>query len=228
MNYEQQAVPEGTSIRLVVGLGNPGRRYERTRHNVGFLVVDRLAELFAAPAWREEHRALATRIVVDNQPLLLAKPQTFMNNSGQAVRALLRWHSIAPDALLVVSDDLDLPFGRMRLRPGGSPGGHKGLRSVAAEIGAQDFARLRIGIGRPTEGDPLEWVLTMFGPQELQDLAYIVGVAGDAVLKVVRDGLLASMNAFNGRADVRSPAPTVAVATRMPKGVERGKEVTGG
>src|ERR1700687_1843485 len=109
------------TISLIVGLGNPGRRFELTRHNIGFMVVEQLARRLGAQAWRSEQQALTTRLVVDEHPLLLAMPQTFMNNSGQAVRALLNWYKLAPDALLVVGDDLDLPFGRMRLRPGGSP-----------------------------------------------------------------------------------------------------------
>jgi PTH1 family peptidyl-tRNA hydrolase len=197
----------GDPAMLIVGLGNPGRRYERTRHNIGFKVVERLAADHGSPRWREERQALVARIMVDERDVLLAKPQTFMNLSGQAVRALAARYHLPPASILVISDDLDLPFARLRLRAGGSPGGHNGLRSIIAELGTQDFLRLRIGIGRPAEGDPIEYVLSPFEPAEARDLDYICRVAADEALYVVRHGIRAAMNQFNGRADAREPVP---------------------
>lgn len=192
---------------LIVGLGNPGRRYAHTRHNIGFMVVDVLAHRLQAGPWREEQRASVSRARLGDDIVLLAKPQTFMNNSGQAVRALMAYYRIAPADVLVINDDLDLPFGRLRLRPQGTPGGHNGLRSISAEIGTEDFPRLRIGIGRPAQGDPIDWVLTPFDDQEARDLDYVCQVAADVVLQALRDGLVVAMNALNGRRDVRDPVP---------------------
>lgn len=189
---------------LVVGLGNPGRKYELTRHNIGFMVVDALAARLGATPWRDEQRAAVARARVDDHTLVLAKPQTFMNESGQAVRSLAAYYKIAPAQILVVADDLDLPFGRLRLRPHGSPGGHNGLRSIIAQLGTQEFARLRMGIGRPARGEPIDYVLAPFDPAERADLPHLCQVAGDAILQVLRKGLLPAMNALNGRADVRS------------------------
>lgn len=199
---------QGEPAMLIVGLGNPGRRYERTRHNIGFMVLDRLAADHGNPPWREERKALVARLSIDGTALLLAKPQTFMNLSGQAVRALAAWHHLAPSAILVVSDDLDLPFGRLRLRPGGSPGGHNGLRSIIADLGTQEFLRLRIGIGRPTQGDPVDYVLAPFSPDEARDLDHLCREAADQIVYLARHGIRAAMNAFNGRADAREPLPS--------------------
>ncbi len=188
---------------LIVGLGNPGRRYEHTRHNCGYMVADALAATVQATRWHNERQAAVCRATLDNHMVLFAKPETFMNNSGVAVRALSAYHHVPPAAVLVISDDLDLPFGRMRVRAGGSPGGHNGLRSIIAELGTQDFPRLRIGIGRPETGEPIEWVLSPFDPRETADLAHLWRAAADIALDVVRDGVRAAMNKHNGRGDVR-------------------------
>ena len=188
---------------LVVGLGNPGRKYEPTRHNIGFMVVDALAARLGATAWRDEQRAAVARVRVDDHTLVLAKPQTFMNESGQSVRSLAAYYKIVPAQILVVADDLDLPFGRLRLRPHGSPGGHNGLRSIINQLGTQEFPRLRMGIGRPARGEPIDYVLSPFEPAERADLPHLCQIAGDTILQAVREGLLPAMNALNGRADVR-------------------------
>jgi len=200
---------------LVVGLGNPGRRYAPTRHNIGFRMVDRLAARPGALRWRAEHQAETCRIQVGGLPILVAKPQTFMNESGRAVKALLAHYKIASERLLVISDDLDLPFARLRLRARGSAGGHNGLRSINAELGTPDYARLRVGIGRPTEGDPLEWVLSPFSLAEEQELPLLCENGVTIVEAVVRDGILAAMNQFNGQGPVvaeplaAKPAPMI-------------------
>jgi PTH1 family peptidyl-tRNA hydrolase len=207
--------PAEPVIRMVVGLGNPGRRYALTRHNIGFMVVDWLATQAHAPAWRNERRAEVTRIGVDETNLLLAKPQTFMNASGEAVQALAAWHRVEPAAILVVTDDLDLPFGRVRLRPSGSAGGHNGLKSIIAQLGTAQFPRLRIGIGRPEASDPIDWVLSPFDPNEAQDLPRLCEVAAGIVLDAVRLGVHAAMNLHNGRGDVRGPTPAIAPPSRI-------------
>jgi PTH1 family peptidyl-tRNA hydrolase len=192
---------------LLVGLGNPGRRYEHTRHNIGFMVLDYLAKRAGAPRWKEEHHAAVCRVTIAGQQLTLAKPLTFMNESGQAVRALSAWQKVPPERILVVSDDLDLPFGRMRLRRSGSSGGHNGLRSISAELGSDAYARLRIGIGRPSAGDPIDWVLSPFDPAEAKDVELICAVAEEMIVHALREGVRSAMNLYNGQGDVRLPAP---------------------
>jgi PTH1 family peptidyl-tRNA hydrolase len=207
--------PAEPAIRMVVGLGNPGRRYTQTRHNIGFMVVDWLAAQAAASAWRSDRRAEVTRIGVGGTGVLLVKPQTFMNASGEAVQALAAWHRVEPAAILVVTDDLDLPFGRVRLRPSGSAGGHNGLKSIIAQLGTTQFPRLRIGIGRPEVGDPIDWVLSPFDPHEAQDLPRLCEVAGGIALDAVRVGVHTAMNLHNGRGDIRGSAPASAPPPRI-------------
>ncbi|MDQ3855165.1 MAG: aminoacyl-tRNA hydrolase, partial [Chloroflexota bacterium] len=142
-------------IRLVVGLGNPGKQYERTRHNAGFFVLHELAQRLRAPKPQWEHRAEVSHVSCGDRKILLARPMTSMNLSGQSVASLMRFYKLTPEELLAVYDDLDLAFGRIRLRPGGSAGGHNGVRSMIESLGTQDFARCRVGIGRPARGDPI-------------------------------------------------------------------------
>jgi PTH1 family peptidyl-tRNA hydrolase len=208
---------------VVAGLGNPGRKYAPTRHNIGFRIVDRLAEQAEKGSWNKEHQAETRRIQLEGQTVLLAKPQTFMNESGRAVQALLAKHKIGQKSLLIVSDDLDLPFGRLRLRARGSAGGHNGLRSVTALLGTQDYARLRAGIGRPDSGEVLDWVLSPFTPIEESAVPHLCDTGSEIIRTILRDGLLAAMNRYNGsgaeppallvetvqRSDSESAAPSV-------------------
>lgn len=188
--------------RLIVGLGNPGRRYAGTRHNIGFMTVEALGRHLKAGSWREDRLAAQTEARTEGGPLLLLKPLTFMNLSGQAVRAAAARLSIPPARVLVVSDDLDLPFGRLRLRPGGSTGGHNGLRSIEADLGTREFPRLRLGIGRPLQGDPIDWVLAPFDAQEVSCLPLITEAAREMLMATLTEGLLAAMNRYNGRGSV--------------------------
>ena len=186
-------------MKLVVGLGNPGRDYERTRHNVGFEVVDELARR-ADVSFRKGWLASAqtARINLAGQEVLLVKPLTFMNLSGQAVRPLLKKRGGTVADLLVVVDDVDLELGRLRIRPKGGAGGHNGLKSVIQELGSDEFARLRVGIGSQTEGrDMVDHVLSRFGAAEWAVMKTAVGCAADAVAAVVRDGVDRAMNDFN-------------------------------
>jgi PTH1 family peptidyl-tRNA hydrolase len=203
MNTPPPAPETGAiGISLIVGLGNPGRRYANTRHNIGFMVVDWLAVHLAAPVWRAERRAEVTRCRLEGKDLVLAKPQTFMNASGEAVQGLAAWYHLPPAAILVITDDLDLPFGRLRLRPGGSAGGHNGLKSIIAHLGTADFPRLRLGIGRPEAGETIDWVLSPFDRDAEQDLPRLCAIAGTMVLDAVTLGVHAAMNRYNGRGDV--------------------------
>ncbi len=147
-------------MALIVGLGNPGREYEGSRHNIGFAAVDKLAGLLGAPPWKRQHEALVSRGRHGERGYLLAKPQTYMNASGRAVQKLLAYYRIPLAECLVVVDDMDLALGKIRQRERGSDGGHKGLRSIIEALGTQDFKRIRIGIGRPAgRGDVVSFVL---------------------------------------------------------------------
>ncbi|HEY9121645.1 MAG TPA: aminoacyl-tRNA hydrolase [Brevefilum sp.] len=184
---------------LIVGLGNPGPRYHHNRHNVGFMVVDALADAANVPIRRVEFRALIGKGEFLDERLILAKPQTFMNNSGQAVGALVRFYKIPVDQLLVVHDDLDLPFGTLRLRPRGGAGGQRGMGSIMAKLNTQDFARLRVGIGRPPgRMDPSDYVLHDFDPPEEERLPELLSSAVDAIRMFLQDGIERAMNEFNG------------------------------
>lgn len=187
--------------RAVVGLGNPGPRFRHTRHNVGWEVVDTLAARLGAGKPVRARHAEVQRAIVQDDTLLLVKPQTFMNESGLAVRALVDKDYLPLDALLVIYDDLDLAFGKLRLRPGGSSGGHNGIRSIQQHLGDRegDFARVKIGIGRPPPGiDPVEHVLRPFLPDERPAIEETIARAADAVECWLRDGIEAAMNRYNG------------------------------
>lgn len=195
---------------LVVGLGNPGRLYMHNRHNVGFHVVETLARRRGLAFGQRKARALIACGAIAGCDVVLAKPQTFMNRVGVSVVPLLRWLQLSPSQLLVIYDDLDLPTGAMRLRPGGSAGGHHGMESIIAELGSRDFARLRIGIDRPGDRSPEEvadYVLSDFTAAERTLMADVYGRAADAIEAILSAGLAAAMNAFNqpGRTDSTSP-----------------------
>lgn len=186
-------------LSLIVGLGNPGSEYAAHRHNIGFQVLQALAGMHGLSFAREKKaKARVAEGRIGERPVLLAKPQTFMNLSGKSVRRLSRDRQITPDRILVVCDDLDLPLGRLRIRPKGGSGGQKGLRSIIEALGSQDFARLRVGIGRPLGSiDPAEYVLLPFADEEKSLLAETVSRAVEAVESWLADGIVATMDRFN-------------------------------
>ncbi len=193
-------------MKLVVGLGNPGRRYARTRHNLGFLLLDRIGEARGIRIGDERCESLVGRgerawDPVASEwwpPLVLAKPQTYMNHSGVAAAALVKRFQARGADLVVAYDDLDLPFGRLRIRCGGSAGGHRGLASVLQHVADRDFVRLRIGIGRPPAGvDPVEYVLSRFSPEEEDALDDVLTRAGEALQAIVLKGPVPAMEDFN-------------------------------
>lgn len=184
---------------LVVGLGNPGREYATTRHNVGFMVADELARRHGG-SWRSKFSGEVADVRVDGARLALLKPQTYMNESGRSVSAAAKFYKVEPEDLLAVHDEVDLDLGRMQARLGGGLAGHNGLRSVASALRTPDFVRLRIGVGRPERGDPRpvsDWVLSPFEPDV--DVEALVGRAADAVETLVRDGLEEAQQRFNER-----------------------------
>jgi PTH1 family peptidyl-tRNA hydrolase len=185
-------------MKIIVGLGNPGRKYERTRHNAGFTAADELARLLQIGITREKAGCLIGVGSIDSGNVILAKPQTFMNESGRAVAALLRESYASTGDLIVVHDELDLPLGAVRVKAGGGHGGHNGLRSLIAELGSPDFARVRIGIGRPVPGvDPADYVLSPFLPEELAAAAGAAVMAAEAVRTIISQGVTKAMNMLN-------------------------------
>ena len=193
-------------MKLVIGLGNPGRRYRGTRHNVGAEVVGRLSKRVGIDISEEDGFAKVGRGSIGSARVLLAVPQTYVNVTGEAVRDLRRRHRVAPKDIFVVVDDLDLPVGRLRLRARGSAGGHNGLKSIIEALGTNEFPRLRVGVGRPPEGvDPAEFVLTRFAPAELGELDKVLDRAAEALEVAIREGVPAAMNRFNaGAVDAKS------------------------
>lgn len=185
-------------MKIVVGLGNPGRKYAGTRHNVGFMVVDRLASAHKCVFSREKFKARLASGAVGGEDVLLVKPGTFMNLSGEAVGALVRFYKRELSDLLVVYDDVDLPFGKLRLRPDGGAGGHNGMKSIIAHLGSEEFARLRVGIrGTFVFDDMSDYVLGRFTSEERAALDGIVKTACDAVEAALLEPFDKAMTRFN-------------------------------
>jgi len=187
---------------LLIGLGNPGREYRDNRHNVGFMLIDRLIVRLNARGMKVQSKAIITTATYEDRKLILAKPQTYMNLSGQSAQGLLNFYKLPVENMLVAHDDLDIPFGTIRIRPGGGPGGQRGMASTIEQLGTKDFPRLRIGIGRPPgRMDPSAYVLQNFSREEMKILSEIVDRAADAALTFVVDGLNKAMNKYNGSID---------------------------
>lgn len=184
---------------LLIGLGNPGREYRDTRHNVGFMFIDRLIVRLNGRGMKLQSKAIVTTATYEDRKVILAKPQTYMNLSGQSAQGLLNFYKIPVENMLIAHDDLDIPFGTIRIRPKGGPGGQGGMASTISQLGTKDFARLRIGIGRPPgRMDPAAYVLQNFSREEMKVLSEIVDRAADAALTFVADGLDKAMNKYNG------------------------------
>lgn len=187
-----------SSVRLVVGLGNPGSRYENTRHNIGFRVIDRLAERLGMSVARSRFKALYEKGRFNGREVILAKPQSFMNLSGGPVRSLADYFDIEPSEILVVYDEIDLVYSRIKIVAQGGHGGHNGVRSLIDTLKDRNFPRIRMGVGRP---DPRievsDWVLGKFSPEESNTLDEFVDRGADAVGTILTDGLKMGMNAFN-------------------------------
>ena len=187
---------------LIVGLGNPGREYKDTRHNVGFMMIDRIAVRLNARGMKVQSKAIVMDARHGDYKLILAKPQTFMNLSGQSVQGLAHFYKIPLENLIILSDDLDLPFGTIRIRASGGPGGQRGLGSILEMLGTKDVQRLRIGIGRPPgRMPPAKYVLQNFSRDEEKSLSEILDRGADAVFAFVEHGLNKAMNDFNGSVD---------------------------
>ena len=195
---------------LIVGLGNPGDKYDHTRHNVGFDVLTMLSEKLNIPINRKKSNALIGEGLFEGQKVVLCKPQTYMNLSGEAVRDLLAWYKLPPENFLVIYDDIDLAPGWIRIRPNGSAGTHNGMRSIVSCIGTEGFPRLRVGTGGcPPEYDLADWVLSHYNSPDERKAAYeAYQQAADAALEWMRNGTAAAMNRYNTRKP-KLPKPQV-------------------
>ena len=185
-------------MKLIVGLGNPGRKYDRTRHNIGFRVVDDIAEQNRVTVKKKSCDSLVGELIIMGEPVLLAKPQTYMNLSGDAVKALLKSTRSSPETLVVVYDELDIPFGRIRVRQKWSAAGHRGAMSIMETLAGAPFYRVRVGIGRPPQGvEPADFVLQPFLPDEVEQLDAVIARAANAALCIVQEGGQRAMEQFN-------------------------------
>jgi len=183
---------------LIIGLGNPGRKYAKTRHNLGFMVVDEVARRHAIAADKEKFQGLFGQGFLAGRRVGLLKPQTYMNRSGQSVVAASGFYQVSSSNVLIVLDDLDLPLGRIRIRAGGSAGGHNGLIDILNRLGTDEVPRLRVGIGSPPEGiDPVEYVLATFLREELAQVEQAINLAADAIEVLAAEGHLRAMDRYN-------------------------------
>ena len=185
-------------MKLVVGLGNPGKQYEKTKHNIGFMVVDAIADSVPHTPWREEQGAEVCSITVAGEKVLLVKPQTFMNASGESVGPLMRYYKIDPSDVHCIYDDMDLPVGKLRIRPNGSSGGHNGIKSLISHLGTENFPRFRVGIGRPLpQWTVIDHVLAPFSEESQEKVQKGIKDTVKAVLGTLEVGIDKGMNQFN-------------------------------
>jgi peptidyl-tRNA hydrolase, PTH1 family len=193
-------------MKIIVGLGNPGKTYAHNRHNIGFRCLNHLAKLHSIQVKKHQCQSQVGTGKIAGVEVLLAKPKTFVNLSGEAVRSLMRKYKIPVTDLIVIYDDLDLPLGKLRLRTGGSAGGHKGIKSIISALGSKDFCRIKVGISRPTDedGNPLSdedvivgYVLSDFTPQEEAAIKPTIATVAEAIDCILTEGIIAAMNKFN-------------------------------
>ena len=200
-------------MKLIVGLGNPGIEYQFTPHNLGFLAIDRIAQQCGVEVRNRQCRALTARAVIGSEPVLLAKPETFMNLSGISVRELVAKHELRPESdLIVIYDELDLPLGMIRIRQRGSSAGHNGMESLIGALGTQEFLRIRLGIAPDRKiSDGVKYVLTPFRKKELKVVDEVLDTAAEAVNVILKEGPAAAMNRFNRKNEIdeepRNPRP---------------------
>jgi PTH1 family peptidyl-tRNA hydrolase len=186
-------------LTVIIGLGNPGNKYENTRHNVGFSALDVISGKHGIKIDRLKHRAFTGDGSVKGERVLLVKPQTYMNLSGESVRDIVEWYKLPMENIIVIYDDVDLPVGTVRIRPKGSSGTHNGMKSVIYQLQSDDFPRIRIGIGKAPEGwDLADYVLSKFNGEESKDVRQSIERAADAAITIVTVGVAAAMNLYNG------------------------------
>lgn len=185
-------------MKLIVGLGNPGKQYEQTRHNIGFIVIDKIADKLNIQLDQAKFKGLFGTGLVEGEKVLLLKPLTYMNLSGESIRAIMDYYQIETEDILVIYDDLDLPAGRIRLRQRGSAGGHNGIKSTIHHLGTQEFNRIRVGIGRPSNGMAItNYVLGRFAEEELGSIQEAAERSADACIEWIKKPFLQVMNTYN-------------------------------
>lgn len=185
-------------MKVIIGLGNPGKKYEDTRHNVGFMTIDKISDKWGIPVHQGKFRALVGEGRIESEKVLLMKPQTYMNLSGESVAEVLKFYKVTPDDILVIYDDLDLPTGQLRLREKGSAGGHNGIKSLIQHTGTQEFKRIKVGIGRPESGRNVsDYVLQPFAGSDQSQIEKAIDQASQASVMWTKDSFLKVMNHFN-------------------------------
>lgn len=185
-------------MKLIVGLGNPGAEYARTKHNVGWMFVDALADKLGIAGWKDKEKGQVAEAYIGTEKVLLVKPMTYMNNSGECVGPLMRWFKLEPEDVLVVHDDMDIPAGTIRIRKKGSAGGHNGIKSLIAHLGSEKFGRVRIGVGRPQPGrDVISHVLNGFPPEEVPKIQEAIQYLLPAVECIIKEDIDMAMNKYN-------------------------------
>ena len=183
---------------LIVGLGNPGREYANTRHNIGFRVIDKLSQLYNIPLNQKKHKALLGSGYIEGQKVLLAQPQTYMNLSGESVREIADFYKLTPEEILVIFDDISLPVGQLRLRKKGSAGGHNGIKNIIAHLNSQDFPRIKVGVGEKPQGwDLKDHVLGAFSKEDTPFVEESIAHAADACKMILTDDIESAMNIYN-------------------------------
>lgn len=187
-------------MKILAGLGNPGKEYESTRHNAGFMAVDRIASRLGAKLIKAKHKALVGENIYNGEKVMLMKPMTFMNLSGESIKDALSFYKLTPEDFIVIYDDESLPVGSVRVRESGSDGGHNGMKSIISHLGTQEFMRVRIGIGEKPEGwDLADYVLSKFCAEEMSDIDAALSDAADCALLMLRGNVLEAMNRYNRR-----------------------------
>lgn len=184
-------------MKIVVGLGNPGKEYKDTRHNIGFMVLEELASRYAVTKQESRFDAIIGEVRIKGEKVLLVKPLTFMNLSGKTVQPLVHWYKLDLNDLMVVYDDMDLPLGTLRMRKQGGTGGHKGIASISERLATTEFARTRLGIGRPEQQDTVDWVLGRFTASDREQVSQLIKIAADAVEIWIKSGIDTAMNTYN-------------------------------
>lgn len=188
---------------VIVGLGNPGREYETTRHNAGFCVIDALAGRYNITVTEKKHKALCGKGLIEGHKVILVKPQTYMNLSGESIRSLLDFYKISEEELIIIYDDISLAPGQLRIRTKGSAGGHNGIKSIIAHLGTQEFPRIRVGVGeKPKEMDLAAYVLSRFSAGEREIMEETYQTAAMAAAAMMNDGIDSAMNRFNGKKEI--------------------------
>lgn len=192
-------------MKIIAGLGNPGSEYARTKHNVGWMLVDALAERLGAGDWRQHEKGLVAEARIGAEKVLLVKPQTYMNNSGECIGPLMRWYKLEPEDVIAVHDDMDIPAGMVRIRKKGSAGGHNGIKSLIAHIGSEKFGRVRIGVGRPLPGwSVINHVLAPFSDEDVPKIREAIEYLLPAVECIVSEGYDMAMNKYNPKKEKKA------------------------